>query len=422
MSYKARVPLSSVRPSGQNPRRDFGDVGALARSIAATGGQPVNPIVVADLGDGADGEPSFRIVDGERRYRALLELGAAEADVLVCSDWGEAEEAVAMMATDDKKALSDEERARGFQGMLALGVGDETVSGASGVDVGTVRRIRSMRAELPEQTSMDAMIAACGFDDPEDRAAVLAASDPGARAAQIRRRREDEAARGSLRALMEPALPSVEWRPGRAPAPWNGPAGLAYVRRVSRAADVDEVARRCAGESLVAWADGGSWSVWREVDEGAESRRGAEAESARAASADALRGFLEGVARWVCRLGSVPRDVAALTREGRGWHDPAVALGLDGRSEECPADADLALAMDSDPSVHEALVMLYRMRSPRGIRAWSGPAGSFDGDMASRAEDLWDAALAGGWDPSGCEAMAAELGAWRASATEGGES
>lgn len=29
MSYKARVPLASVRPSGQNPRRDFGDVGAL---------------------------------------------------------------------------------------------------------------------------------------------------------------------------------------------------------------------------------------------------------------------------------------------------------------------------------------------------------------------------------------------------------
>ena len=416
MSEKAVVPLAKVRPSGQNPRRDFGDVGALARSIEATGGQPVNPIVVARDGD------EFRIVDGERRYRALLELGAEECEALVCDGWGEAEEAVAMMATDDKKALSDEERAQGFQGMLALGVGDETVSGASGVDVGTVRRIRSIRAELPEQTSMDAMIAACGFDDPADRAAVLAASDPEARAAQIRRRLEDEAARGSLRTLMEAALPSVEWRTGRAPMPWSGPAGLAYVRRVSVAGDVDDVAGRHAGERLVAWADGGSWSVWREVDEAAESRAAAEAESARAASADALRGFLESVARWVCRVGSVPRDVAALAREGRGWHNPAVALGLDGRSEECPADADLALAMDSDPSVYEALVMLYRMRSSRGIRAWSGPAGSFDEDGAARADDLWDAAVAGGWDPSGCGAMRAELDAWKASAAEGGES
>lgn len=399
MSYKARVPLASVRPSGQNPRRDFGDVGALARSIEATGGQPVNPIVVADVGDGADGEPSFRIVDGERRYRALLELGAEEADVLVCAGWGEAEEAVAMMATDDKLALSDEERARGFQGMLSLGVPDETVSGASGVDVGRVRRIRGMRAELPEQASMDAIIAACEFDDPADREAVLSAADPAARAAQIRRRHEDEAAREALRPLMESALPSLEWREGRAPSPWDGPDGLGYVRTVRTAADVDDVAGRCAGEGLVAWASGGSWSVWREVDEGAESRESAEAEAARDASSDALRGFLESVARWVCRIGSVPRDVAALTREGRGWHDPAVALGLDGRSDECPADADLASAMDSDPSVYEALVALYRMRRFGGIRAWSGPTGTFDERAAERADDLWDAVLAGGLGP-----------------------
>lgn len=417
MSYKARVPLASVRPSGQNPRRDFGDVGALARSIAATGGQPVNPIVVADVGDGEDGEPSFRIVDGERRYRALVELGAGEADVLVCSGWGEAEEAVAMMATDDKKALSPEERARGFQGMLSLGVPDEAVSGASGVDVGAVRRVRRMVRsegfEAPEQATLDAMIAAAEFDDPADRSRVLAARDPRCCAEQIRERRAAAEARDALRPLMESSLPSVEWRPGRAPRSWEGPAGLAFVAFVRTPSDVDALASAHGAESLVAWPCDASWSVWREVDGDAEKRARAAAESARAASSEALRDFLVSVARWLCRRGSVPRDVASLVRERRGWHDQAVALGLDGRSDECPADADLAAAMDSDPSLHEALFMLYRMTSPRGVRAWSGPG--FDGEDASEADDLWQAALAGGWDPSGCDAMAAELAAWRAS-------
>lgn len=418
MSYKARVPLASVSPSGQNPRRDFGDVSALARSIAATGGQPVNPIVVADDGDGPDGMPVYRIVDGERRYRALLELGAGEADVLVCSDWSEAEDAVAMMATDDKKSLTEEERARGFQGMLMLGVADETVSGASGVDVESVRRVRRMTRsrgfEAPEQASLDALIEASAFDDPRDRARVLAAADPRCCAAQIREKRAAAESRDALIPLMEASLPSLEWRSGRPPRQWDHPGGLAFVAFVRTAADVDALASRRAGDPLVAWPSEASWSVWREVDEAAESRAHAEAEADAAASREALREFLADVARWLCRLGAVPRDVAALVREGRSWHPATDALGLAPSIRECPADPDLALAMDSDPSLYEALRMLGLMRDNRGIRSWADD-GPFDDRDAERADDLWQAAVAGGWDPARCEAMAAELAAWRAS-------
>lgn len=46
---KKSVRLGDIRPSSQNPREDFGDIGALARSIEATGGEPLNPpVVVAD--------------------------------------------------------------------------------------------------------------------------------------------------------------------------------------------------------------------------------------------------------------------------------------------------------------------------------------------------------------------------------------
>lgn len=68
---KKSVRLGDIRPSGQNPREDFGDIGALARSIEATGGEPLNPPVVV-----ADGNV-YRIPDGHARKLMLMAaLGA----------------------------------------------------------------------------------------------------------------------------------------------------------------------------------------------------------------------------------------------------------------------------------------------------------------------------------------------------------
>ena len=96
---KRQVRLGDIRPSEQNPREDFGDIGALARSIEATGGEPLNPPVVV-----ADGNV-YRIVDGERRYRALSSIYGEDREVsaLVAESMDEANELVAMLATDDEK-------------------------------------------------------------------------------------------------------------------------------------------------------------------------------------------------------------------------------------------------------------------------------------------------------------------------------
>lgn len=100
---KRAVRLGDIRPSGQNPREDFGDIGALARSIEATGGEPLNPVVVV-----ADGNV-YRIVDGERRYRALSSIYGEDREVsaLVAESMDEANELVAMLATDDKRQLTE---------------------------------------------------------------------------------------------------------------------------------------------------------------------------------------------------------------------------------------------------------------------------------------------------------------------------
>lgn len=137
---KKSVRLGDIRPSGQNPREDFGDIGALARSIEATGGEPLNPPVVV-----ADGNV-YRIVDGERRYRALSSIYGEDREVsaLVADTMDEANELVAMLATDDKRQLTEAERARGVQQMLVLGIDEQRIERASRATAGQIRAARKL--------------------------------------------------------------------------------------------------------------------------------------------------------------------------------------------------------------------------------------------------------------------------------------
>lgn len=408
MKERMSLPIGSVRPSGQNPRRDFGDIPALARTIEATGGQPVNPIVVV-----RDGE-AYRIVDGERRYRALLELGAESADALVCDDWGEAEEAVAMLATDDKRTLSEEERARGFQSMLALGVSDEVAGAAAGLEPSVVRRVRRVAAEAPEQTTLDAMIAASEFDDPADRARVLGAASPEGAARRIRAEREEAAARAAVRSAVEAAGAEVGWMDGAAPSRWAPREdGLAYRAYLAAPSD----ARRAVGlDGAVAWPSGRGWDLWSPRGEGDEPTADGGREEAgrlRAASEAALSELRSSLMRWVAGLASVPRDLASLVRSER---DSAESLAGDMGVPE--NDASLAAALDSEPSVYEALEYVDGLTVTWGLRGWKG---EFVEGKAGEWSDAWGACVQGGWDPSPCPEAAAELEAWLAEC-DGGES
>ena len=171
---KKSVRLGDIRPSEQNPREDFGDIGALARSIEATGGEPLNPPVVV-----ADGNV-YRIVDGERRYRALSSIYGEDREVsaLVADTMDEANELVAMLATDDKRQLTEAERARGVQQMLVLGVDEQRIERASRATAGQIRAARRLRGSIEgRQVTLEQLEAASAFDDEKDIEAVLAAGD-----------------------------------------------------------------------------------------------------------------------------------------------------------------------------------------------------------------------------------------------------
>lgn len=209
---KKSVRLGDIRPSGQNPREDFGDIGALARSIEATGGEPLNPPVVV-----ADGNV-FRIVDGERRYRALSSLYGEDREVsaLVAESMDEANELVAMLATDDKRQLTEAERARGVQQMLVLGVDEQRIERASRATAGQIRAARRLRGSIEgRQVTLEQLEAASAFDDERDVEAVLAAGDGWAgKADSIRRRNEREEAKAEdYDAFGDAAIPVVTERP-----------------------------------------------------------------------------------------------------------------------------------------------------------------------------------------------------------------
>lgn len=209
---KRQVRLGDIRPSEQNPREDFGDIGALARSIEATGGEPLNPPVVV-----ADGNV-YRIVDGERRYRALSSIYGEDREVsaLVADTMDEANELVAMLATDDKIQLTEAERARGVQQMLVLGIDEQRIERASRATAGQIRAARRLRGSIEgRQVTLDQLEAASAFDDEKDIEAVLAAGDGWAgKADSIRRRVEREEAKAEdYDAFGDAGIPVVKEKP-----------------------------------------------------------------------------------------------------------------------------------------------------------------------------------------------------------------
>ena len=209
---KRQVRLGDIRPSEQNPREDFGDIGALARSIEATGGEPLNPPVVV-----ADGNV-YRIVDGERRYRALSSIYGEDREVsaLVAESMDEANELVAMLATDDKRQLTEAERARGVQQMLVLGVDEQRIERASRATAGQIRAARKLRGSIEgRQVTLDQLEAASAFDDEKDVEAVLAAGEGWAgKADSIRRRVEREEAKAEdYDAFGDAGIPVVKEQP-----------------------------------------------------------------------------------------------------------------------------------------------------------------------------------------------------------------
>lgn len=316
---KRQVRLGDIRPSGQNPREDFGDIGALARSIEATGGEPLNPPVVV-----ADGNV-FRIVDGERRYRALSSIYGEDREVsaLVAESMDEANELVAMLATDDKRQLTEAERARGVQQMLVLGIDEQRIERASRATAGQIRAARRLRGRIDAgaQVTLEQLEAASAFEDEKDIEAVLAAGDGWAgKADGIRRRIEREEAKAEdYDAFGDAGIPVVKEKP----------EGFTYKDWANCGLAAEKLEKKEFAAGTVAVWKGSYWDLYGPQDgsdaepEKTEEEILAEQEAAReeAALNDLYRSLIGFVASGAFAMS---KDLMACVCADRG--DPAALL------------------------------------------------------------------------------------------------
>lgn len=396
---KRAVRLGDIRPSDQNPREDFGDIGALARSIEATGGEPLNPPVVV-----ADGSV-FRIVDGERRYRALSSIYGEDREVsaLVADTMDEANELVAMLATDDKIQLTEAERARGVQQMLVLGIDEQRIERASRATAGQIRAARKLcgRIDAGVQVTLEQLEAASAFDDEKDVEAVLAAGDGWAgKADSIRRRNEREEAKAEdYDAFGDAGIPVVKERP----------KGSNYVDWIALGGAAAKLERKdlALHPGAVAVAKGSYWYLYEPGDgSGAERekteeeiRAEQEAEREEVALKDLYRrmvGFITSGAF------TMHDDLKRIVREARV--EPVVVADAIGGDPSFETDKRIAGAREefmarlgpSGPSEYEAGFRL--MSAARDMVRLNS---TYSGDDAGEWLGHWKLFRSAGFEPSG---------------------
>lgn len=263
MQLLENVLLKDIYPDPNNPRKEFGDLDALADSFdlnKANPGEPVNPIVT--VADGA----RYRIVDGERRYRAMSKRGRIACCAIVCEDYSEAEAVIQMLATNLKMELTDEERSRGFQLSLRLGGDDETAEKAAGLAKGTAQRVRRAQAAVAdpdrcEQLTIDRLEAIAEFADDDDAVEQLASASGGSWIRlrnDLRREARHRRSADELRAAAEAA--GIELLDG-IPEECRGYVRCGYCADAAKLAEVAESA-----EGALAVFDGGG--QWREPSVG----------------------------------------------------------------------------------------------------------------------------------------------------------
>lgn len=394
---KKSVRLGDIRPSGQNPREDFGDIGALARSIEATGGEPLNPPVVV-----ADGNV-YRIVDGERRYRALSSLYGEDREVsaLVAESMDEANELVAMLATDDKRQLTEAERARGVQQMLVLGIDEQRIERASRATAGQIRAARRLRGriEAGAQVTLEQLEAASAFDDEKDVEAVLAAGDGWAgKADGIRRRIEREEAKAEdYDAFGDAGIPVVKERPeGFVYKDWAN-CGLAAQKLEGK---------EFAAGTVAVWK-GSYWDLYGPQDgSGAEPEKTEEeirAEQEAEREEAALKGLYRRMVGFITSGAfTIHDDLKRIVSEARV--QPVVVADAIGGDPSFETDKRIASVREefmarpgtSSPSEYEAGFRL--MAAARDMVRLNS---SYSGDDAEGWLEHWEMFRSAGFEPGG---------------------
>jgi ParB/RepB/Spo0J family partition protein len=134
----AVVPLSSIEAPDANVREDFGDVEGLAETIRTKG--LLENLVVFRVGEGR-----YRLIAGERRYRAAELAGCIVVPVTIRPEPTALERLeLQLIENQSRLDLSTAEVMQAVQGMFDLGASEEHVAQAIGQPADEVATLRAI--------------------------------------------------------------------------------------------------------------------------------------------------------------------------------------------------------------------------------------------------------------------------------------
>jgi len=179
------IPLDEIETNPEQPRTNVGDLKELARSIESKG--VLEPLLVRPMGDGR-----YRIIAGERRFRAAMEAGLTEVP---CIEFDVPENEgleLALIENLHRKDLHPFEEAEGYAGLAERhGYTQQRIADAVGKSRVSVTEALSL-LDIPEDIREE-----CRRADISARSLLLEVArlkDPTLMRAAIR-----EAAAGSTR-------------------------------------------------------------------------------------------------------------------------------------------------------------------------------------------------------------------------------
>ena len=123
------VPVQAIEPDPEQPRKEFDEQGLeqLARSIQAEG--LLQPIVVRPVAEGR-----FRIVAGERRWRAVVRLGWETVPAIVRDEDEARLKRLQLLENLVRRDISPVETARAYRRLMDQGMTAKEIGQAIGVD------------------------------------------------------------------------------------------------------------------------------------------------------------------------------------------------------------------------------------------------------------------------------------------------
>jgi len=131
------VPLSAIEPDPGQPRSTMGELSDLVNSIRDKG--ILEPLLVRPLagakseGGESKAQPRYRIIAGERRYRAALQAGLFEAPVIEMDVSEDEALEIALIENLQRKDLTPFEEAEGYQALADRhGYTHDQIAGALG--------------------------------------------------------------------------------------------------------------------------------------------------------------------------------------------------------------------------------------------------------------------------------------------------